>query len=473
MMHLGSQPAFSEQGLKPVKSTTPYKISPPSATPPSQMNLPENLVPILLPQPDTSAKGTTPLEQDLDLNRAFELAEQYNPDLQAAKKNFDLSLGDIVIAKYIPNPQVGFNYSWGTQARYLGNPQQLFATQTFETAGKRGIRVRIAKSQYELTSKQYFSQRWNLFYQVRSAYAELVAAEESLKVIEAQALLLDRLVNIAQKRFEAGAAPEAEVLQAKLSRTQLDSQQNQAIGRINQDRIRLNVLLGNALQESPDIQDRGLFELPAKSSPLAPLPEQRLPTVDTLIHDALNARLDLAANYQSIQIAKEQLNQANKFRIPDLYISSGFLFSRSISPLTNGMNKLDFFPGVYAQVAFNLPLFNNFQGEIKKAKATIEQNRLQTLSLIQSIQGDVKASYAKLVASRENIVLYQQKLLPSAADVLNLAQESYQVGKTGLSNVIIAQQTFQQIKIGYLEAVVSYQSAWTDLEKSVGGKIEY
>jgi outer membrane protein, heavy metal efflux system len=181
----------------------------------------------------------------------------------------------------------------------------------------------------------------------------------------------------------------------------------------------------------------------------------------------------LAANYQSIQIAKEQLNQAHKFRIPDLYMSSGFLFSRSISPLANGMNKLDFFPGVYAQVAFNLPIFHNFQGEITKAKATIEQNRLHTLSLIQNIQGDVKSSYAKLVASRENIVLYQQKLLPSATDVLNLAQESYQVGKTGLSNVIIAQQTFQQIKIGYLEAVVSYQSAWTDLEKSVGGKIGY
>ena len=59
-------------------------------------------------------------------------------------------------------------------------------------------------------------------------------------------------------------------------------------------------------------------------------------------------------------------------------------------------------------------------------------------------------------------------LIPQARTSLQLAQKSYEVGKTSLANVVLAQQVAQAVLSNYLDVVVDYQNAWGDLERSVG-----
>jgi len=409
-----------------------------------------------------------PANEAISLQDALKLADSNNPQLLAAQKNYAASKADIDMAKYVPNPQLNTVFSAGDITSQLGNPQQVGMTQTLETGGKRHQRVLLAQAQYTLTDFQYNALRWDIHTQVRKAYAELAAAMENATNLDLQASLLGDLVDIADKRFKAGVAPEAEVEQAELNREQLDSQRNQAQDRIEQARLQLNALLGNQLQADYEISDNGLFQSPTHKSQLVPTADTVLPAKDTLYHEALRQRLDLQAALQQKTVSTDQLAVAKSGRMPDLQLSGGYLFVTAPSP-ENNIRR--YFDGPYAGVTVNLPLFHNQQAEMAKAKASIEQNQLQVNALQQQIHLDIDTSYSSLQVARQNILLFQTQLLPHAKNVLHLAQRSYQVGKTGLANVILAQQTVQQIAASYLDSLVDYQNAWGDLEKAVGGPI--
>jgi outer membrane protein, heavy metal efflux system len=409
---------------------------------------------------------------NLSLPQALQFAEERNPQLVAARKNMDLSTYDISIAKEIPNPQLQYSAVSGNIYRVLGTADQMNLNQTIETDGKRRKRTQAAQSQYKLTAEQYNAQRWDIRQQVRQAYSDLAAAEESITLIDVQAKLAQQLVDIADKRVKAGAAPVSEMLQAKLALNQLDTQKNQADSQLRQARIHFNGLLGNNLLEDTDtgyeISDEGYFKLSAQKTELVPAPEEEgVPTLDALYQKAAEVRPDLKAAVQQIKVYQDQLVMAKAERVPDLQLSGGYLYTYAPTPYS-AINKKQFFSGPLVQIGFNLPVFHNQGAEIGKAQTSIVQAQLQLTAIQKQLIDDIHTAYTALKTARENIRLYQQKLLPDSADVLHLAQESYQYGKTGLANVILAQQADQQNMQNYIQSVTDYQTAWGSLERAVG-----
>ena len=52
--------------------------------------------------------------------------------------------------------------------------------------------------------------------------------------------------------------------------------------------------------------------------------------------------------------------------------------------------------------------------------------------------------------------------------MVNLAQKSYQYGKTGLANVIVAQQSERETMQGYLDSFSKLVRAWGALQRAYG-----
>jgi outer membrane protein, heavy metal efflux system len=404
---------------------------------------------------------SNPSQFALSLSEAFAKADAQNPQLKAAERNLDLGKGDITIAGAIPNPQLQAQYGFGRAYSEAGNPQQILLAQTVELGGKRDARINVANAQYQVTNLQLNAQRWDIHNQVRRAYAELAAAEANAESVNTQVALSDQLVLITRKRVEAGVAPEAELLQAKLTRKQLEAQEAQAKGRIQNARIQLNGLFGESPEANTVVSDKGLFNLSVEKTELAPSPKTALPPVEALLEQAYAKRLDLKATAQQLEVAGSQLRLVDAQRVPDVQLGLGYVFTT----YSNGNPQVD---GVLTTVGVTLPIFYNQNGEAAKAKATLDQTRLQIDASRRQIATTIYASYRTLSVARENILKYQTRILFDAEEVLKLAQESYQVGKTGLSSVILAQQSVQQVRSGYLDAVVAYQGAWADLESAVG-----
>ena len=410
----------------------------------------------------------------LSLTDTLNLLERQNPQLLAARKNMDISQSGIKIAGEIPNPQIQAYHYWGNIVN-LGTNEQIGITQQIETAGKRHKRVVTAKAQNRLNQAQYNALLWDLRSQTRQAYIQLASAKENILLVDAQAELAHNLVRIANKRVMAGAAPISEQLQAELSYSQIGTQRIQAMTQLRQARGQLNALIGNPLSpggdEGYDISDEGYFNGTVKTE-LVPFPNTAMPDYQVLLQKAQEKRPDLIAALRQVEVNQNQLKLTQAQRIPDLSVSVGYPFlkvKQSVAPI----NGQTYYQGIWAQVGFTVPVFHNQGAEIQQGKATLEQAQLEVNAVRQQLVNELYTAMQGLEGSRENIKLYRQTLLPSSNEVLRLAQKSYQVGKTGVTSVIVAQQQIQQVRQGYVQSVLDYHKAWSDLEKAVGSRLDF
>lgn len=106
--------------------------------------------------------------------------------------------------------------------------------------------------------------------------------------------------------------------------------------------------------------------------------------------------------------------------------------------------------------------------------AQVSQDQARTQALIIQIRAtaEVKAAYENVRLARANISKYRTLLLAGAKETVRLAELGYKYGRNRLSDVILAQQSAQQVNVGYFDAVVAYQNAWADLERAVGRPLE-
>jgi cobalt-zinc-cadmium efflux system outer membrane protein len=215
------------------------------------------------------------------------------------------------------------------------------------------------------------------------------------------------------------------------------------------------------------IADKGLLGDVNQKTDLAPDLKNTFLDMDQLLNKALDARPDLKVMLRQLDADRRQLTLLKSARIPDLQVSSGYAFINMPSQFSNipGQN---YFDGTFVQLGITLPLFHNQGAEIHQAQLTIHQDLLQNTALQRQIQKDITTAFLSLETARNNINIYQKKLIPASIYVLQLSKMSYLNGKTGLINVIYAQQAHLQLRQNYFQAVADYQHAWADLEKAVG-----
>ncbi|MBX9570695.1 MAG: TolC family protein [Candidatus Obscuribacterales bacterium] len=404
---------------------------------------------------------------NLTLKSAFAQADEHNPEILKAKQDVAIAEANIVSAGAIPNPQLatqlGFGPAW--TKTIAGNTQQVGINQIVETGGKRAARLKLARSQKTASTLQLESIRFELRTRIRRVYAELAAAQEYAGLVERQRALTERLVNIAIERFKAGSAPEAEIFQSKLNLNQYDAQRNTAQGRIRQAQIQLSTLLGEPVAPNLMAIDQGLFDSEDANNDLVPAPDKPFPDEGLLLQSALNARPDLMVAKQQLNVSARQLGLVKAQRIPDVILGSGFVFTTFQAP-----EKQQY--GAYLNVNVDLPIFYRKQGEIMAARLSQDQAKTQSLIVQNRVTAEIKAAYENVRLSRANISKYRTQLLAAAAETVRLAELGYKYGRNRLSDVILSQQSAQQINVGYFDAVVSYQNAWADLEKSVGRPLD-
>jgi cobalt-zinc-cadmium efflux system outer membrane protein len=424
--------------------------------------------------PEAGTINSPPPSRTFSLSACFDKADRFNRELLSARWNLPIAEAAIKIAGAIPNPQFELQAGFGPTFRYLytGQTQQIGWTEELQTAGKRSKKVNLARANYELTKIQLDALRFDVHNRVRRAYAELAAAEAFEALIEAQRSVSLTLLDIAQKRFDAGKAPHTEVLQSELNVVQFDTQRNQAQSRLQQSSAALALITGEKPEkiEVIDVDDNGLFKLSAEKTEIVPSPERALPDLADLRATAFAQRLDLKAATQQVFVARKALSVARAQRVPDVFVSAGYTYAQfsqhqppNLVPFSNWLGN-----GVFLGVSAENPVFYQHQGEVQQCQAALRQSSRQVDLLKSQIAADLIASYNAVQVARANIFLFQDDLLPTAAQVSKLARRGYQVGSTDLATAIVAQQQYQQVLSNYFDSVVAYQNAWADLEKAVG-----
>lgn len=409
-----------------------------------------------------------PMGDSLTIGQAMNETLVNSPRAAAVRFNLGITKSELYRATEMPNPTIFMDSGYKAEFTY-----RYGVTIPVEPPWKIVFRILAAKKQIKQTDFEIRNALWQLRGDIRKAYTELVVAQETYETLVDLYELSARLYEVAAKRFQAGDVPELDVLKARLLNGQNAIERDVGARRVIQARQALSTILGRAVDTPVQVPRLSPFQLRAEVVDLLPDFNKDMPQLDTLLSAAKQNRLELKVLAQAIQAAKAQLRVAYGEVLPNptLGVGSSVVNGPPLDPSQiqpgDPLPK-NVFHGYFVQVFQPLPIFDLNQGDISKYRATIRALNSQVISQENVIQQEVSAAYQRVLAARQRILTYQEKLLGDSNEVARLSRRSYEVGQSDITSTLLTQQANIQIRNQYLDAVNSYQQAFTDLEQSIG-----
>lgn len=471
-----SQPMFSPESsrgsLQIMPQVTPQavpqaiKISPQIIPDESLESLPKNLIVEPIQRAPDSKKaleaGTSadiPCYEKISLPKAIDFALTHNLDIKGNRLNVGIAKNNVKVANRLRNPYFISYFNLGKAA--TDNPNYSGLVFPIDIA-KRGPRKKLAISNLELTKGDVALAELNLRLDVRQAYIDLVAAKSTLKILNDQRKLLQELLNVAQKKFDAGAVPEMDVIHTKMTLNQLLIQVNSANTDVYIARYRLNMLLDPFHCNFDTVEDY-LPEQNEFISLLTPKPMEKMPNFDDILKIALEKRIDLKNARQDIDVAQKNLVVVIRQRVPDIELGGGYMFVPSQMATSETLSQ-----GAYVMGNItNIPLLYQYTPEIKNAKIQVEQKELAYKNLEHDDTLALHSAYDEFNTARDNLNYYNDILLTESRQFLNMAKRSYIVGKSSITDFIFIQQSYKTIMMGYTVALAEYYDAWVEILRQV------
>lgn len=397
------------------------------------------------------------LYHKISLPEAIDYALSNSLDIRGTRLNVPIAQNNIKAANRLKNPYIQSYFNFGTAA--TDNPDYVNVVFPFELF-KRGPRKKMAQASLELTKGQLALAELTLRLDVRQAYINLVAAKSVLKITEQQRQLVQELLDIAQKKYDVGAVPLMDVVQAKMALNQSLIQMNSAktdvlIARHNFNRI-IFARDFDTLEDSLPQHDR-FVDL------LTPSPAEKLPQFDCIAQIALNKRLDIQNALKDVDVAKKNLTVTIRQRIPDIEVGGGVLFVPApLATIGRNTSGVD----VVANIS-NIPLLYQYTPEIKNAMLQVQQKELAYDSARHNALLNLHSAYDAFSTAQLNLNYYSDVLITESGQYLYMSKRSYEVGRTNITNYIYIEQTYKEILMSYTNALADYYKAWVALLREV------
>jgi outer membrane protein, heavy metal efflux system len=378
----------------------------------------------------------------LTYQAALDLAMTRNLGLEAARRQRAIRDAAIRAARQIPNPDVSLEVTRDT-------PHEMFSVDVpVEIGGRRGRRIDLAKQELTLADVDVRTELRIVRKSLRQAFYTLVAADERVRLAESVLEIARRLRDAAQARFETGAAPRLEVLQAELGVTRAETD----LDLVRSTRAAAQASV-NAVLNFPPPQPLALAGSLTDGA--------AVPSYDAALTLALASNVDLVRLDREIEIEQRRLDLLKAERTPVPVFSVGGVFNA----------PPEFTAGLRAAVSVGVPIFSRNQGEIAGSIATASQLRGERDATRREVENIVFGTSARIDAERRQVDAYQQRLVPTATDLESLAEESYRAGRTSLLAVLEAQRSLRDLRRDALQAMLDFQLSLADLEEILGTAI--
>ena len=374
----------------------------------------------------------------LSLNDAVVRALEANRTILAARSARAIDSAGIRAASQRPNPEVSVEAARET-------PHWAFAgTVPLEISGKRQRRIDVATATLAVTDAETARIAADVRADVRRAYYQAVASTRRVAIAQELETIAGRARDAAQDRFQTGAAPRLEALQANLALAQAQNDVTAARGDVAAARAELNALLAYPLDSSPALAD--------------PLEAGPLPTAAAATAQALGGNAELDVLQKRIDEERARVALAKAMRRPDPSVTGTLTYDA----------PGEFVFGWRAAAAVALPIFTTGRPELAVAEATLVRATADRDARIAQIAGAVTSALARATAARQTVERYQAEILPASLQVEQMADESYRSGQTGLPAYLQTLQAARDVRQRALQAGLDYQLALADLERAMG-----
>lgn len=421
--------------------------------------------------PPAARAQDTSLAQPLSLGDAARLAQRRSASARAARYRADQAEARITqrradLLPHISALALGNGRSFNTATFGLELPgfdpngQVISGINTLDFRGRASIdlldfgalaRVSGARSTARASAATAASVGEEAATTAALAYLSTQRADAQLAARQADSVLADSLLGIAEAQLAAGVGVALDVTRA---RAQLASIRAQLIAARNfRDRTRLNLIraLGLPLGTPVRLAD-SLAELPIGST---------LPDEDEAIEMAMRNRPDLRAADQRLTAARQGVKAIRAERLPTV---SAFGDEGWIGISTNHLlNTYDW--GV--QISF--PLFDGFRrkGRIEEQRAVTREIDVRRRDLRQQAAIEVRGALLDLASAREEVDAARERLDLAEQEVAQ-ASDRFRAGVAGNADVITATLSLNGSRNLMIDALTSYQTARVALAHAEG-----
>jgi cobalt-zinc-cadmium efflux system outer membrane protein len=378
----------------------------------------------------------------LSLTDALARAMAANRTVLAAQAARAIDVAGVASARQRPNPEFSVEEERETPHWSIGG------TVPLEIAGKRGRRIDVANATLAVTEADTARVLADVRADVRRAYYQAVAAARRLEVAQELENVASRASAAAQERFQTGAAPRLDALQAQLALSEAQNETAAARGELIAFRAELNALLGFTADAQPQLSDTLEGGAP--------------PPGDAAVSQAIGANADLRVLDRQLDEARAKVLLARAMRRPDPSVSATLTYDAQ-PEFTTGWR----FGGTIA-----LPIFTTGRADVAVAEATVIRAQADRDAKAAQVSGTVTAAVARANAARQAVQRYQSEILPAAQQVEAMAQESYSSGQTALPALLQTLQAGREIRQRAVQAGLDYQLALADLERAIGVPIQ-
>ena len=379
--------------------------------------------------------------EPLSLAKAIELALEGNPEVAAAKRQWEATEGQVLQGRSRPNPELAYSLE-DTRSKTRTQSWQL--NLPVELGGKRAARTKAAEKTREQAQAQLAELQATVRANVAAAYFDVLTAQERLVLARDSAALAKSSTDTVSKRVAAGKVSPVEESKARVAEAGVRVELAQAASEQRNALSRLFALLGRI--------DAPYTVLEGKA--------ENLPSVPSLVD-----LQPLIASSPGVVLARIEVDRRKALtdleqskRVPDITVSAGIQRSNETQ-----RNILLF------GVSVPLPVFDRNQGNLLEALKLEDKARDELQGATVRLHSEVAQAQERLSTIAAEVQSLRQDVLPGAKSAYDAATIGFENGKFNFLEVLDAQRTYFTAKSQYLKALGEAHRAAADVDRLLGG----
>ncbi|HMJ60685.1 MAG TPA: TolC family protein [Bryobacteraceae bacterium] len=335
---------------------------------------------------------------------------------------------------------------------------------TFETFGKRAKRVAVARREVALAKAEFDDRRRILALEVRTRYADAVAEQRKLEVVDRLLAVNREYLRLTEARVEKGdAAPlEASLLRVELNR-------DRARRALTEGRVRAAVL---ELKTSLDIPAAEALTLAPSLAP--PSFTDDLPSLQAR---GLVNRPDLIALRVAEERSAAQTALSNVETTPNVTVSGQYSHADSafalygVTPAGALAPIRDHDNSIGLGVSIPLTTARRNRGNIEAAVARQNEFSLRRKYLESAVPTQVEAAYRHWQAAREAAAVFTTDLIDQSEKNLAVMRQAYNLGELRLIDILNEQRRVLDTELSSIDAEAELFRSYAELAHATGGSL--
>ena len=386
-----------------------------------------------------SAQKTDTNTPILSLDNFLSNVAKDNLGFIAEKYNLNIAEAEAIAARVMPDPELQLEAK--NEEYKVGLGYQL------ELGNKRSSRIRLAKSKTELEklSLEYFYQE--LRAEATTEFFNAIKEQKLLAIKENSYEYMKEIYNYDSIRYSLGEVNQLDLRLSKLETSSLLNELYEQEATSKSSLTTINQYMGKSPRENVKISEN--LEMVKEEYVLA-----------NLVDLGLNYRIDLDMSKQAVEVATNQLKLTKAERKLDVGLT-----------LAYEQEWKEYWPkykSIQGGVTIPLMFSNRNKGAINASKYEIEKSKIEKQSSELQVETEITQAFFTFEAAKKKVKQYQMGLLDDAQKTLEGTTYKYQKGESDITDVLVAQRTYNEFQEQYIESMNNYFCSLVMLQKSCG-----